>query len=68
MSNANEAQTNMWRARMWASIFGISLGTGLLIGVAISQHSLLVFVGWALLAAGYSLNILEQREFARRSP
>jgi len=53
---------------MWASIVCISLGTGLLIGVAISQHSLLVFVGWALLVAGYSLNILVQREFVRRSP
>jgi uncharacterized membrane protein HdeD (DUF308 family) len=68
MSNANEAQRNLWRARMWASIVGISLGTGLLIGVAISQHSPLVFVGWALLVAGYSLNILVQREFVRRSP
>lgn len=67
MSNANEAQTNVWRARMWVSIVGISLGTGLLIGVAISQHSPLVFAGWALLVAGYSLNILVQREFVRRS-
>ena len=48
------------------AIAGISLGTGLLIGVAISQANWYVLLGWALLVAGYSLNIGVQREVARQ--
>ena len=54
--------------RFVASIVAISCGTGLIIGTAISQSSLILLLGWALTAAGYSLNIGVQREIAKELP
>ena len=50
------------------SIAGISIGSGIVIGVAIGQPNLFLFLGWALMVVGYSLNILVQREVAKEMP
>ena len=54
-------------SRFIASILGIAVGTGMIVGFAIGHAQPILIIALALITGGYSLNMSVQRDRARVS-